>query len=470
MKLHTWFLVLCVSLVVLETVAVNSHLKTKRPLKHISLDIVEKYFDEWIENAKMKLKKIPAEKRKAIYELEKKCKNEMNASVVDIKKERNRERDKLLNMLSEKDEKKANKFFEDIYKMDDESLRKYMVDVNVQRNHRREMANVKAFKRAVCERKRTKKFEDEVKSSFDDNDDSSLNKTEVKKYNRFKGHLGVWCEQEDLLFIELLRFYGTCHRDTYGALRMRFFGSRSPFKIDQHVRTATHKKKSFCKEIYDLHKGKRANKDEIWNELRRLIRREQYVRLDTGAELRTKLEEANVLHVPGDMNGVSSGDYEFHSGGLGVFAGNTKTSKHPKHPGLKERLKLISSPQYIFENMFSEGGLSPKESPDFALLETARPIEYDGIQYKSGTCGPKAADVFLGVEGDISTGFKFTCDTSENLCKCLVDVGDNSKTVEFVSESPAETLKLYGDGESVMYEFGSARKRRRLLARGAGSS
>ena len=105
----------------------------------------------------------------------------------------------------------------------------------------------------------------------------------------------------------------------------------------------------------------------------------------------------------------------------------------------------------------------PSAERILAFLQTARPIKYDGIQYKSGTCGPKAADVFLGVEGDKSTRFTFTCDTSENLCKCLVDVGDNSKTVVFQSDTPEDTLTLQGDGTSVRYWFGGENRRRRLL-------
>ena len=100
-----------------------------------------------------------------------------------------------------------------------------------------------------------------------------------------------------------------------------------------------------------------------------------------------------------------------------------------------------------------------------------QPISDFSSLIQSGACGPKAADVFLGVEGDISTGFRFTCDTSEHLCKCLVDVGDNSKTVVFQSDSPADTLTLQGDGEFVRYWFGDENRRRRLLrSKRAGSS
>ena len=78
------------------------------------------------------------------------------------------------------------------------------------------------------------------------------------------------------------------------------------------------------------------------------------------------------------------------------------------------------------------------------------PIPHKGIEYKSEEqCnGVEASRIFDGVR-EHEGNFVWDCQTSVRLCECLVFIGETGKMVEFVSESPAETLKLHGDRESV---------------------
>ena len=86
----------------------------------------------------------------------------------------------------------------------------------------------------------------------------------------------------------------------------------------------------------------------------------------------------------------------------------------------------------------------------------------------NGECNKKnATHVFQGMDRDLSGEIEFECSTNPNLCDCLVWVGEEKATAEFIDGN--NKLVLKGDGTGVRYGYYRvSRRRRRLLGSGHG--
>ena len=395
-----------------------------------------------------------------LEELESNCKTKyFEARIGELKLKRDNIRDIMLKNMNKKNQERLHKFFNDIFSLDYQLMLAYFVYEG----------NLKVFQLEGITTSKNDvilsflKSEDRTRiiNTYQDTlQDAICNRQKpCAEYSGISEAIKSWRRQEKDLFPLTARFKGRCiisqaifkevvKNDMENSLWPPLVGlyksygrSENIFIMKQHLIAVTHHFKAYCDDI------KKTLDDQRKTTQRKTTYQNYISKTDIFKALTSILHER--MRKVALSGGKTLNTYLYLENWL---------------------LPVVDHPVNV-KQCQSFGQCSPDE---LGLLELrtapkGTPIPHKGIAYKSDEkCnGIEASQIFDGVR-EHEGKFVWDCHTSLRLCQCLVFIGENGKTVDFVSEKPAETLRLEGDGDSVKYEFGS--RRRRLLGKRSGNS